>query len=94
MPHQDSTNDFIFADLALSPGVNCAARKVSQNTVACSLPHIAFHVALGTCPRTMGAPQRAIQLANATISGEFLVLKPEGLRVLPPPEDKRKREGH
>ena len=34
VPYQDSTNDFIFADLALIPCVNCAAHKVSQNMVA------------------------------------------------------------
>ena len=55
VPQQDITNDFIFADLSLNPGVNCAARQVFHYTMACSLPHIAFHIALGTCPRTMGA---------------------------------------
>ena len=94
MPHQDGTNDFIFADLALSPCVNCAARQVSQDTATCSLPQIAFHIALGTCPRTMGASQRAIELANATIRGAVLVLNPKRVRVLPPPEGKRKGNRH
>ena len=94
VPYQDSTNDFIFADLDLSPGVNCATRKVSHNMVACFLPHIAFHIALGTCTRTMGASQRAIQFDNATIRGAFLVLERESLRVSPPPEEKRKGKKH
>ena len=75
--HQDGTNDFIFTYIFLSPRVNCATYQVYQNIAMYSLRHIAFHISLGTCPQTIGASQRDIELANATIRGEIIVINPK-----------------